>query len=350
MSLFEITETELKPIKLTKFSSEGLRERDDIQRLLRDQIEIISPDTLVIAEEFGDWEESRRRIDLLGIDKNANLVVIELKRTEDGGHMELQAIRYAAMIANLTFSKACSIYKNFLSVQGSSKNSESDLLAFLGWSQANEEDFAREVKIVLASANFSKEITSTVLWLNDIGLDISCVRCQPYRDGERVLLDVQTIIPLPEAEEYQMQVRQKQNNKRSSRIQSRDSRKFDLVIGGEQYVKLTKGRLAFHILGHLLSTGITMMEIAEASNKAVGGLFSAFDGKLSEKEFAQKLTEKHSPTKIGRRFCKESELVYSGDETIAITNRWGPHTEIDIDIWQKKFPEITFEYRETGTL
>ena len=51
---------------------------------------------LVVAEEFGDWEESKRRIDLLGLDRDATLVVIELKRTDDGGHMELQAIRYAA--------------------------------------------------------------------------------------------------------------------------------------------------------------------------------------------------------------------------------------------------------------
>jgi RecB family endonuclease NucS len=56
---------------------------------------IVSPDTIVIAEEFGEWEDSRRRIDLLGLDKNANLVVIELKRTDDGGHMELQALRYS---------------------------------------------------------------------------------------------------------------------------------------------------------------------------------------------------------------------------------------------------------------
>jgi hypothetical protein len=27
-----------------------------------------APDVLVIAEEFGDWEDSRRRIDLLAID------------------------------------------------------------------------------------------------------------------------------------------------------------------------------------------------------------------------------------------------------------------------------------------
>ena len=37
----------------------------------------------MIAEEFGEWEDCRRRIDLLGIDKGANLVVIELKRDEE---------------------------------------------------------------------------------------------------------------------------------------------------------------------------------------------------------------------------------------------------------------------------
>ncbi|MEO6078609.1 MAG: hypothetical protein ABIQ86_02375 [Steroidobacteraceae bacterium] len=62
--------------------------------VLNSIVDVLSSDTLVVAEEFGEWDDSRRRIDLPGIDKNANLVVIELKRTEDGGHMELQAIRY----------------------------------------------------------------------------------------------------------------------------------------------------------------------------------------------------------------------------------------------------------------
>lgn len=66
---------------------------------------------VVVSEEFGDWQDSRRRIDLLAIDQEANLVVIELKRTEDGGHMELQAIRYAAMVSTLTFEQVVRVYE-----------------------------------------------------------------------------------------------------------------------------------------------------------------------------------------------------------------------------------------------
>jgi len=86
MALYEVTSDNLTRIERTSFDQVGLRERTDLQRLLKKQIDVIQPDTLVIAEEFGEWEESKRRIDLLGLDKEANLVVIELKRTEDGGH------------------------------------------------------------------------------------------------------------------------------------------------------------------------------------------------------------------------------------------------------------------------
>ena len=41
-------------------------------------------------------------------------------------------------------------------------------------------EFAQDVRIVLVSANFSKEITMSVLWLNERDLDIRCVRLIPY--------------------------------------------------------------------------------------------------------------------------------------------------------------------------
>ena len=130
MPIYEISTDSLNPLQRTDFASEGLRERADLQRLIRDQIEVLDPDLLVIGEEFGDWDESRRRIDLLAVDREANLVVVELKRTETGGHMELQALRYAAMVSAMTFDRAVGIYRAHIQGIGGDDDPESNLLEF----------------------------------------------------------------------------------------------------------------------------------------------------------------------------------------------------------------------------
>jgi hypothetical protein len=219
MPIFEITPTAIRMLSETTFSAAGVRERADLQRLLRGNIEVISPDTLVICEEFGDWEDSRRRIDLLGLDRDANLVVIELKRTEDGGHMELQAIRYAAMVSTLTFEKVVEIFTGYLLRISYEADARTTILEFLGWDGPDEGDFAQDVRIVLASAEFSKELTTAVIWLNEHGLDIRCVRMTPYDDVGRLLVDVQQVIPLPEAAAYQVQVREKEQRGRKERAE-----------------------------------------------------------------------------------------------------------------------------------
>ena len=68
MAFYEIMPDCLREVPATTFAASGVKERSDLQRLLRAQIKIIAKDTLVVAEEFGDWEGSVRRIDLLAID------------------------------------------------------------------------------------------------------------------------------------------------------------------------------------------------------------------------------------------------------------------------------------------
>jgi len=65
LPIYEFSQSGIVALKETAFSSVDMYERRDLQRLLRDNIEVIAPDTLVISEEFGEWEEARRRIDLL---------------------------------------------------------------------------------------------------------------------------------------------------------------------------------------------------------------------------------------------------------------------------------------------
>ena len=248
MAIYEITTDSLKELKRTDFASQGLLERGDLQRLIRKRIEVLGSDLLVISEEFGDWDDSKRRIDLLAIDREANLVVIELKRTESGGHMELQALRYAAMVSTMTFERAVDIYRSHLQEMGHNDDDpesnddkpESSLLEFLEWDEPAGERFAQDVRVILASADFSKELTTTVLWLNQRGLDIRCVRLEPYSDGDRVLLDVQQVIPLPETEEFQIQVIEKAQRERQARSDGSNMPRLDHKNG---FIKITeKGR------------------------------------------------------------------------------------------------------------
>ncbi len=215
MSLYKLTKEAIKPLSAASFVQQGVTERGDLQRLLRDNIAVVADDVLVIAEEFAEWENSKRRIDLLCIDRAANLVVVELKRDDDGGHMELQAIRYAAMVSSMTFARAVDVFQAFLDRVQTGQDARGRLLEFLGWDESREDDFARDVRILLVAADFSKEITTSVLWLNERDLDIRCVRVKPYASGAETILDVQQVVPLPEAEEYTVQLKQKEQAARA---------------------------------------------------------------------------------------------------------------------------------------
>ena len=42
-------------VEETTFGSSDFIERADLQRLLREKIDVITPNTLIISEEFGEW-------------------------------------------------------------------------------------------------------------------------------------------------------------------------------------------------------------------------------------------------------------------------------------------------------
>ncbi len=353
MPLYEVTSEQLRKIEETSFHEARIRERADLQRLLRTQIDVVLPDALVIAEEFGEWEDSRRRIDLLAIDKDANLVVIELKRTEDGGHMELQALRYAAMISTMTFDHAVTVYGDYLKRSGRELDPQQELLDFLEWDEKNEEHFAQDVRLILVSAEFSKELTGSVLWLNSYGLDIRCVRIKPYSDNGRILIDVQQVIPLPEATEYQVQVNVKNRQERAARASSRAWIKYDVTIDGVTATITAKRNVIFHIVQHLCENGVRPARIAELLSSLTNRLFTIVDGKLSSEDFivaASRLSEAQGKQfHPGRWFCDEDELIYNDGKTYAFINQWGNQWDDAMEILIGAFPEEKISYQVNGS-
>lgn len=72
MAIYNFTENKLFRVETTTFNNEGILERQHLQSALKNQIDVIAPDCLVISEEFYEWTGSQRRIDLLAIDKEGN--------------------------------------------------------------------------------------------------------------------------------------------------------------------------------------------------------------------------------------------------------------------------------------
>lgn len=187
--------------------------------MLIKNISVLGDDLFVICEEYGNFEDSGRRIDLLCIDKDRKLVVVEIKRTEDGGHAELQAIRYAAMISSMNLDEVIAARAEMMKKSGASVVAHEELIGaarqevyeFCGVIEGEEFDLSEDLRILLVSSQFSTEITTTVLWLNRQGLDISCIRLIPYQHLDNsIFIDATKIIPLPETEQYEIKIRSRE--------------------------------------------------------------------------------------------------------------------------------------------
>jgi hypothetical protein len=307
MSLFKINNGNLSELAKTTFAAEGIQERRDIQAALKNHIAAIAPDCLVISEEFSFWEESKRRIDLLAIDRDANLVVIELKRDDSGAHMELQALRYASMISTLTFDKACQHFQLYLDKKNENQDAKSIILDFIDVSETDIDDFAQDVRIILASADFSKELTTSVLWLREKNVDIKCVRLTPYKHGSEVLINAEQIIPVPEAEEYLIRFREKSNERKTVNSNGRDYSTYSYLEA-----VYNKRNLALAVMTDW---------VKENQPDTLADLIKVFPRSI-HRGIAKKV-EEISENRLDRYHSREENIItLSSDENIVISNQW----------------------------
>lgn len=207
--------------------------------------------------------------------------------------MELQAIRYASMVSTITFDQAVEAFGKYLRIRQDERDPRQTILDFLEWDEPQDEDFASDVRIVLASAEFSKELTTAVLWLCDRDIDIRCVRLRPYGSKQETLLDVGQVIPLPEAEDYQVKVREKKQVERVARKEKQreawNERDFYVSLGEDDvsqhrnwddcvqygFVSAGNGRFYIGTLSHLKPGSRVFVNIPKTGFVGVGEVIDA---------------------------------------------------------------------------
>ena len=316
MSIFLLENGQLNAIHGTTFINESILERQHLQQALKQNISVIAADCLVLTEEYAEWDASRKRIDLLAIDKQANLVIIELKRTDTGDHMELQALRYASMISTMTFEHALDVlvdYRNKNGEEGFTReNARETIEDFIELDAINETNFGNDVRIILVSAEFSKELTTSVIWLNERDLDITCVRMKPYKYQDQILIDIQQVLPLPEAKDYQIRAQKKAEERREiqKNLNSKDYSKY--LFNG---LELNKRKLVLELIKtHIKNNNILSLE----------DLLFDFPQELRKGRKMYKRYDEVTQTNDKNRYLSEvDEVLDLTDGKFVISNQWG---------------------------
>jgi Domain of unknown function (DUF4268) len=211
MYLINRSENRISKIEKKTFTELEFREREHLQEWIANSPEILGEDLIIIQKEFDGFNDTRERLDLLALDKQKNLVVIENKLDDTGRDVTWQALKYASYCSTLRTEQIKKIYQDYLTKQGKGENAEQNLLDFYGITDIAELNLnsGQTQRIMLIAGDFRKEVTSTVLWLLNYKLRIQCFKVIPYQLGEQLILNLEQIIPIKEAEDYVISMSEK---------------------------------------------------------------------------------------------------------------------------------------------
>lgn len=216
--LIDVTSGEATRMEEVTLASAGFKERDDLQRWITAHPDLIAPDLLLITTEFDGWEMRHHkvadRLDVLFLDSSGAPVVVELKRDKATDTVELQALKYAAYCSQLTLDE---LAEEFASTHEISPDESRQRL--IDHAPPLEDGVLRSVKIWLVAGSFGPAVTSVVLWLREYELDIGCVELSTTAlpDKKQTVITARQLLPLPEAEDYLVRRRRKEQEEDRAR-------------------------------------------------------------------------------------------------------------------------------------
>lgn len=220
----------ISPVRTKKFSELGFTERKHLQEWLAHEPSALGEELLIIQKEFDGFDDTRERLDLLALDKDGNLVIIENKLDDSGRDVVWQALKYASYCASLTKAQVVEIYQQYLDryepvtgevdLLNAPASASARICEFLDAPDLDELklNLGNSQRIMLVAANFRKEVTSTALWLLGQGISIACFKITPYSLGEQLLINIDQIIPTPEAKELMIGINAKEAEEKTTEV------------------------------------------------------------------------------------------------------------------------------------
>ena len=327
--IFRVREGQLEKIQSLSFSELGIEERTDLEKWIVMHPDLLEEDLLIITTEFDKFDKSSKRLDILAIDSDGVLVIIELKLDISRTLADLQAIRYAAFCSTMTMTDVIELLARTEEI--TNEEAEAKICEFLKAEELPE--LGDRPRIILAAGSIDdQELTSAVLWLRSFGIDISCVELTPYKVLESIVLVPRTIIPIPEARDYQIRAQRKEEElaERSKlrrlfwtglldRAKSKTQLHANRSPGTDSYISTGAGKYGLSFLyvirKHDAGIDLYIDRGSEDENKAIFDTLKASKDTI-ERDFGDSLLWQSHENKRARRIMKNLDIGgYREDES-----------------------------------
>src|SRR3974390_2115361 len=212
--LFTVAGSIAMPAQMISLEEAGLTERADLQEWVLSNPAILGSAVKVITFAFEGLQSlstaSRDRVSVLGLGSDGRLVVAELKSGKQPD-TEVAAVKYAAVASRILPESLAEHYARFQSRLQTVMTAEEALADLQSHAPDLSQETLRHPRIVLLARDFSPILTSSVVWLSEMGLDVRLVQVSAFRSSgggingggaEAPMISVKQVYPFSDVEEF----------------------------------------------------------------------------------------------------------------------------------------------------
>ena len=232
------------PTALEPVPFQGRVDELTLEHWIVDNPDLIGEPLLVLGNQLAEFEEDRDRLDILALDRSGEIVLVELKVSEDFRVTDLQALAYAGAYARRSPKDLARTLRRHMQnrsanppqrlpgdgtaigVDSTGPSSREPAVAyddalaaitsFIEIDDIADWQPSQHIRIKLLAPNFPRRVLQTVKWLGDVySVRIEAITMRLFETApQQYSLVFERLLPLPAEEEFDMTVRDRENRQR----------------------------------------------------------------------------------------------------------------------------------------
>jgi len=173
--------------KVVEYVKKITSKEKDIEDYLEKHIEILDKDIFIIGRQVPT--ATKTRIDLMGLDRDGNVVIIEIKKGVSEREVVSQILEYGVWAESIQYEDLNRIAKDkhLKDFQDLYKKYESDF-------KLVPDPFNRKQRLYIVAEKIDKKIEDVTRYLKIRGMDIKCVELNFHEDSGHELAHTKVIV------------------------------------------------------------------------------------------------------------------------------------------------------------